>query len=252
MKVPVISIIVVSVAIGLSIPAFADREQAKEEQTWIDDLKNAAIETAETAETEPDKSDFVAECNIDLAEKERLKTFYKPKYDFDILREENKDIIAWINIPGTNVDYPVLFDGTDKYLHTNLSGEDSASGSIYVDVTAENVLDDEINIIYGHHMKNDTMFADIDRFSERDFWDEHSKVNIFLEDRELSLTPIMSVVGASDMDLREVKDMESLMAFCEDKTITNGEIPTKWSRMYVLVTCNYTGNNYKTYLFCGI
>lgn len=251
MKVPVISIIVVSVAIGLSMPVFADKKQAREEQVCIEDLKVAAMETMKTTETRPAKKDLVAEANIELDETERLKMAYKPKYDFNVLREENEDIIAWINIPGTKVDYPILFDGTDKYLHTNLNGEDSVSGSIYVDMAASNVLDDEINIIYGHHMKNGSMFADIDEFSEKDFWDGHPEVNIFLEDRELRLTPIMSVVGASDTDLREVKDVESLKAFCEDKAITNGKIPEEWTQMYVLVTCNYTGNNYKTYLFCG-
>lgn len=250
MRVPVISLIIVSIVVGLSIPAFADREQANEEQRYVEDLKKAAIETI-GIKTETIKDNLTVEFDKGFKEKPCISEKYVSKYDFDILREENEDIIAWINVPGTNIDYPVLFDGTDKYLYTNLNGKDSASGSIYVDAAASNVLDDAINIIYGHHMKSGSMFADIDEFSEKDFWDEHQEINIFMEDRELRLHPVMGVVGVSDVSLKEVQDVETLKKFCKGKTIVNGEIPEEWSQMYVLITCNYTGENYRTYLFCS-
>ena len=214
MRVPVVSIIVVSIAVGLSIPVLADRKQAKEEQVCVNELK-ALIET-ESIET-----DLVVESKEEL--KKELcpqESVYESQYNFDTLREENKDIIAWINIPGTNVDYPVLFDGTDEYLHKNLGGEDSASGCIYVDATTKNVLDDEINIIYGHNMKNGTMFADVDQFSEKEFWNEHQDVDVYLEDREIRMTVVASVVGACDAKLRSIDTIEKLKDFCNDKSIT--------------------------------
>ena len=244
MRVPVVSIIVVSIAVGLSIPVLADRKQAKEEQVCVNELK-ALIET-ESIET-----DLVVESKEEL--KKELcpqESVYESQYNFDTLREENKDIIAWINIPGTNVDYPVLFDGTDEYLHKNLGGEDSASGCIYVDATTKNVLDDEINIIYGHNMKNGTMFADVDQFSEKECWNEHQDVDVYLEDREIRMTVVASVVGACDAKLRSIDTIEKLKDFCNDKSITNGTIPGEWEQMYVLVTCNYMGDNFRTYLFC--
>ena len=210
MRVPVVSIIVVSIAVGLSIPVLADRKQAKEEQVCVNELK-ALIET-ESIET-----DLVVESKEEL--KKELcpqESVYESQYNFDTLREENKDIIAWINIPGTNVDYPVLFDGTDEYLHKNLGGEDSASGCIYVDATTKNVLDDEINIIYGHNMKNGTMFADVDQFSEKEFWNEHQDVDVYLEDREIRMTVVASVVGACDAKLRSIDTIEKLKDFCND------------------------------------
>lgn len=194
MRVPVVSIIIVSIAVGLSIPVLADRKQAKEEQVCVNELK-ALIET-ESIET-----DLVVESKEEL--KKELcpqESVYESQYNFDTLREENKDIIAWINIPGTNVDYPVLFDGTDEYLHKNLGGEDSASGCIYVDATTKNVLDDEINIIYGHNMKNGTMFGELQKFKDNDYFESHPYIEIHTPN-EVRVYQIFSVRDvSSDID----------------------------------------------------
>ena len=75
--------------------------------------------------------------------------------DFDALKKINPDVVSWITIPDTNIDYPLL-QGKDnnQYLHKDMEGRDSAAGAIFLDHGDKADLSSRHNIIYGHHMKN--------------------------------------------------------------------------------------------------
>ena len=82
--------------------------------------------------------------------------------NFEKLNEVNKDIIAWINIDGTYINYPILQGTTDEYyLRKDIYKNYSISGSIFVDSTASKEFLDDNTVIYGHNMKNQRMFADL-------------------------------------------------------------------------------------------
>lgn len=245
MRLPLISIAVVAIAVTVAAPAFADKKQVNADATEILAIKEISRGHINASTNNKEEN----EIQIDEVIEEELVKYESP-YDFELLREENKDIIAWIDIPGTMVDYPVLYDGTDRYLNMNLGGEKSVAGSIYVDATAEAALEESVNIIYGHHMKNGSMFASIDDFSNDAFWSSHKEINIYKENEELHLKPALCVVGKSDITLREINDLDALKDFCNNKEITQGSIPSEMEELYVFVTCNYSGENYRTYLFC--
>ena len=86
-----------------------------------------------------------------------------PEVDFAALREINPDIVAWIYIEGTKVNYPIV-QGEDNsyYLKHLFSGEWNGSGCIFLDFRNDASFADRHSIIYGHHMKNGTMFTDLD------------------------------------------------------------------------------------------
>lgn len=247
MRVPVVSIIVVSIVVGLSIPIFADRKQAKKEQVCVNELKTVLIET-ESVET-----DIVVESKEEL--KKELcsqESVYESQYDFDALREENTDIIAWINIPGTNIDYPVLFDGTDEYLHKNLNREDSASGCIYVDATTKNVLDDEINIIYGHNMKNGTMFGTLKAFKNKEYFDSHPHIEIHTPN-EVRVYQIFSVRNVScDINTLNYKldefDKKEYIKNAIEESVQSRDVDE--GQIVTLYTC--TENKSKRLLVSGV
>lgn len=241
MRLPVITISIIAAAIVIATPALKDKKQAQIEAVTIQEIKeNSYAETEETVEDRQIET-------VAGIERETEEVYVSP-YDFVELHKENKDIVAWINIPGSNIDYPVMFDGTDRYLHENLMNEPSSAGSIYVDANAKDALKDRVNIIYGHHMKDGSMFSDVDDFGSEEFWNSHTEVNIYMEDGELSLHPITCVVGPSDPELWNISDSKDLRDFCEGKVIAQGEIPDEWDHLYVLVTCNYSGSNYRTYV----
>lgn len=91
---------------------------------------------------------------------------------FAPLLEVNPDIVGWIRIDETNIDYPILqADDNEFYLRRNYKYENNIAGSIFMDF--RNVLDgkqDQNLIVYGHRMRNGTMFADLDKFTDREFF----------------------------------------------------------------------------------
>lgn len=227
----------------------------KKEKKSYEELRSQAVET--TTETESQSKDKENMQETSKYETEETKENEAPAYeasmtiDHEKMKKLNSDYACWINIPGTDISYPVVLpEDNDFYLHRTFEKKYLYAGTLFIDAFSEKGLDQDNLIIYGHNMKNGTMFADVDQFSEKEFWDEHQDVDVYLEDREIRMTVVASVVGACDAKLRSIDTIEKLKDFCKDKTITNGTIPGEWEQMYVLVTCNYTGDNYRTYLFC--
>ena len=88
--------------------------------------------------------------------------------DFDKLREINPDVIAWIEIPGLKISYPVVQGrDNDYYLHHLITGENHKSGSIFMDFHNQKDLSDRNSIIYGHNMKDGSMFGTLDQYQSQ-------------------------------------------------------------------------------------
>ena len=90
---------------------------------------------------------------------------------------ENGDVAGWLTVEGTKIDYPVMQCGDDEYyLHHDFYGNDSKYGCLYVRGKAD--LADGTNvIIYGHNMKDGSMFGDLDLYQSADFCREHSTIS---------------------------------------------------------------------------
>ena len=131
-----------------------------------------------------------------------------------------------------------------------MSQETSKAGSIYIDKYTGCAFEDTMTILYGHNMKNGSMFKDVDRFSEDAFYETHQDVSIYLPEGEKHLHPFLVVVGSSDTALRSIQTAKDLEEFCNGKEITQGSISEELGQATVLVTCNYTGSDYRTYVFC--
>ncbi len=93
------------------------------------------------------------------------------------LYEENKDLAGWLSIEGMKIDYPVMQNEDDAfYLHHDFYGEDSKYGCLYVKEQAD--LDAGTNfIIYGHNMKDGSMFGDLDLYLKESFYKEHPVIS---------------------------------------------------------------------------
>lgn len=108
--------------------------------------------------------------------------------DFEELWEMNPDVYAWIRIPGTEIDYPILQHESDDsyYLNYNIDGSYGRPGCIYTEKKFNNKeFTDNNTVIYGHNMKNGTMFAQLHKFEDREFFDENREVIIYMPDRVL-------------------------------------------------------------------
>lgn len=103
--------------------------------------------------------------------------------DFQSLWVTNMDIVAWIKIPNTKVDYPVLQSSVDKeenyYLNTTPEGVPAYPGSIYIQKINSEDFSDSTTAVYGHNMANKTMFGSLHYFNEREFFDTNNIINIY-------------------------------------------------------------------------
>lgn len=92
---------------------------------------------------------------------------------YAVLFGQNPDLFGWINIEGTVLNYPVMYtpEEPDKYLNLDFYGQNSKSGVPFLEDTCTPESDNLI--IYGHNMKNGTMFHELFRYEKKDYWEEH-------------------------------------------------------------------------------
>lgn len=110
------------------------------------------------------------------------------KIDFTAAQAENPDVYAWIWIPGTNVDYPILRSESEDdayYLNHTIDGLEGLPGTIYTEKYNAKDFTDPVTVIYGHNMKNGSMFADLHKYEEKEFFDNNPYVYIYLPDQTL-------------------------------------------------------------------
>ena len=99
-------------------------------------------------------------------------------HDLAALHEQNPDIVGWIKIDDTRVDYPVMWtpDDPEFYLRRNFQKEDSVAGTPFLD--AWSAMPGSSNwLIYGHNMKNGTMFHDTLKYEDKAFYDGHKTIH---------------------------------------------------------------------------
>lgn len=95
----------------------------------------------------------------------------------EALMAENSDLYAWVTVEGTHIDYPVMFtpESPEYYLRKNFEKKQSTAGTPFLDGRHTPETDDNL-IVYGHNMKSGSMFADLLRFRNEDYFKEHSKI----------------------------------------------------------------------------
>lgn len=94
--------------------------------------------------------------------------------DFEGLKKANPDVIAWIHIPALDISYPVM-QGRDNsyYLYHMFDGQKNKNGSIFVDYHNQPDFTDSNTIVYGHNMKNGSMFGTLDRYREQSLYQQY-------------------------------------------------------------------------------
>ncbi len=174
-------------------------------------MENTANENAEDTSDE------------DAAEEE--KEPYVSPIDFESLWQKNADIIGWVTVPGTSVDYPILQSNEemaeDFYLNHNLDGSAGYPGCIYIQKTNASDFSDTVTVVYGHNMKNGSMFAGLHKFENADFWEEHPEFTVYTPEAEYTYT----IYVCRDYDDRLILDnynyfktRENLMTSLSDLT----------------------------------
>ncbi|MCD8355071.1 MAG: class B sortase [Clostridia bacterium] len=178
--------------------------------------------------------------------------------DFAALQQENPDIYAWIRIPDTEIDYPILQSSTDNsyYLNHTVDHQEGYPGSIYTENLNAKDFSDPNTVIYGHKMRNTTMFGGLYQYQDQSYMQEHSEILIYTPDH----IRIYKVFAAVTYDNRHImysfdfSDVEQYQAYLDSlKAVRN--MATCWDesidvtvedRIITLSTCN--GNDAQRFL----
>lgn len=120
--------------------------------------------------------------------------------DWDKLKEYNSDIYAWIYVPDTRIDYPILQDETDNtyYLNYNIDGTKGYPGCIYTENYNSRDFNDPCTVVYGHNMRSTgTMFRTLHYFEDQAFFDNHRYVYIYTPEETICYEVYAAVVCSS-------------------------------------------------------
>lgn len=114
------------------------------------------------------------------------------------LSNEHSDSVAWLYIPGTNIDYPVMqSEDNEYYAHRAADGSYLYAGSLFMDYRCSSDFSDFNSVIYGHNMGNGTMFADIPNYENEEYFMNHSYGWLTTEN-DVRLIDFFAVARTSD------------------------------------------------------
>ena len=171
-----------------------------------------------------------------------------------LLHEENPDLWGWIRIEGTEVDYPLMYTPNDpeKYLRMDFEGNYSVAGLPFLD--SDCTLDPESDnlIIYGHNMRDGSMFRSIMMYKDRSYWEEHPTIllSTLYEEREYE------IMGAfydrvyykyedcfkfyQFIDAEDEAHFDEAVAYFKENAEYDTDVTAEYGeRLITLVTCSY-------------
>ena len=132
-------------------------------------------------------------------EYQKIKKMKKKKersIDFERLHKINPDIVAWIEVPGTNIDYPVVQGkNNEEYMHHTFRKNYNFAGCIFLDSHCHQDFSSDNSVIYGHHMRNGTMFAQLVKFREDSFVKKHRRIILYLPGETRKLNAVSAYAG---------------------------------------------------------
>ena len=174
-------------------------------------------------------------------------TRYAPiQVDFDRLLEMNGECVGWIYIPDTNINYPVMqADNNSKYLTILPDGSKNKAGSIFMDARNDPDLNDCNTVIYGHRLRDGSMFTPLNKYKTRSYFKSHQTVYYLTPDADYEITIFACMTVSAIGDAYEMyNDSESLRTYLRQALQEDGVFdsidPDQVDRIITLSTC--TGN----------
>ena len=171
------------------------------------------------------------------------------------LQDLSENVIAWITIDNTPIDYPIMQGKTnEEYLNKNPFDEYSLAGSIFLDSDNKRNLSDAYNIIYGHHMENKHMFGCLDNFLDETYFNEHRDGTITLTNNKKYKLKTFAIeeVEAYNAQIFSTKENDNRLDFIKEKAkIFCTDIdPTE--KIVALTTCKTTSGTGRIALLCWL
>lgn len=198
--------------------------------------------------------------HTDILEQETSNLLYKENktnnYNLDNISKINSDVVGWLKIDGTNINYPIMQNG-DYYLHRNIYKNYSSHGTPYLAEHCNLTTSDNL-IIYGHHMNNNSMFSELVNYKNYNYYKNHMYINFYtLKDGQTikntyEIVSAFKTIAYSDKGFKyynytnfyDEKDFNSFIENCRNLEFYNTGVKANYGDKFItLSTCEYSQKN---------
>ena len=169
-----------------------------------------------------------------------------PKADFDSLRSINDQVVGWIYDDSSVINYPIAqAQDNDYYLHHMFDGGSNASGCIFLDYRNQSDFSDSHCIIYGHHMKDGSMFAALSGYKTQEYYESHPQMCLLTPGGNYTIEVFAGYVANVEDDAWKTgfaskEDYGAWIDSCLSKSLISASVkPTASDRVITLSTCSY-------------
>lgn len=186
----------------------------------------------------------------ETAEPEEIPWYCMIRIDFESLKEYNQDVVGWIFFENEDISYPILYsEDNTKYLRTTLDGKSASAGSIFLDGDNTPDFEDSRSVIYGHNMKNLSMFGNLKYYiQKKEYYEEHQYFQILVEDKVYRYQ-IFSYFDVPEteteicrVDFTTEKDFADFVKVLQKRAVRDTEVEVEGSdKVVTLLTCYVTG-----------
>ena len=246
------------IAAGVLLGRGRSRNAAEERLAALAEAANETKETEASESSVEPEEDIPEEPGIEIPEK---------RLDWEALREENADIYAWVYVPETDIDYPVLRHPSDNsyYLNHNLDGSSGYPGCIYTEDYNSLDFTDFHTVLYGHNLKDGTMFSTLHYFEDPENVETDHYFYLYTEDGAYAYRifaayefPAIHVLANYDLTNEYVREQYLKDLFAMDETdarvanIRHDIEVTGDDRIVTLSTCASDHDAARRFLVVGV
>ena len=244
-------IILLLLIVTLAISSYFIIKEFAENKKEIDiykDLQEVVIEELSNS-NEDDKN----------SNKENNEENINSKYNLENIAKINSDIIGWIKIEGTNIDYPVMqnMQNGDYYLHRNIYKNYSSHGTPYLAEYCNVQYSDNL-IIYGHHMNDNSMFAQLDDYKKHSFYESHKFIKFYSYyngqtlEKTYEIAIVFKTVAYSEegfkyynyTNFNDIQELNEFLSNCRNLQCYDTGVDIKYGdKLITLSTCEYSQKN---------
>ncbi len=191
---------------------------------------------------------------IEIAEEtEEEQEQEEDNVNIENLYKINSDIIGWVKIEGTNIDYPVMQtkNSPNYYLRRNFYKEYSVMGTPYLAEQCD-IQNSENLIIYGHHISNNKMFGELENYKQEDYYKEHQIIKFYSREEKaeyeiIAVFKTVAYTGFKYYNYCNLKSESEFIAFinkCYDLAFYDtGKKAEYGDKLICLSTCEYSQTN---------
>ena len=174
--------------------------------------------------------------------------------DFDELSKVNDEVVAWVQVLDTNVNYPIVKHSNNSY-YLNHSYDKSWNSSGWPFLDYRNDFETDYNtVIYGHHMRNSTMFGQMEKFKKEDFFEKNKTITLTSKD-DIYEYEIFAIgvydadFGYNTVNFNDEDDFNNFLDKILSKSMYSRNIVNSSDKIITLSTCSYEYDNARTAIF---